>query len=520
MSDDKLIDWREALQRRKEAEASKSETAGQAEKGGGRGDDIDSGFIWECFNANELGDGVLFAQIHKGKFIFNHTAQEWMIWKEHFWARDEMNQAASAVEDITPYYLRLIKELDEKIANMTNRDAKELEEIRKNLLKRIRRLRSERGRVNCLKFAAANNVNALAITSDKFDQNPRLLGVKNGTIDLDTGRLHPGRQSDFISKICPHEWKGREQRAPIWQRSLLEIFNGDDGLVAYIKRLLGYSVSGLNVEHIFPIFYGAMGRNGKGTILETLLYVLGALAAAIQSEMLLDNWKVSSASGPSADVMSLLGLRVAIASETKEGRYIDSAKVKWFCGADTLVGRNPYDKYVVRFSPTHTLFLQTNNVPRAPADDHAFWARVHLIPFQLSFVSNPQAEHERPVDKMLKEKLRAEAPGIISWLVDGFLEWQAIGLDPPPIVLNATNEQRREEDYISDFLDDTCYIDRFAKVQASKLYTRFSQWYQENHDSDQKKTPSQRRFGLMMIKKFKKQKDGVYYYHGLDLIDK
>jgi putative DNA primase/helicase len=516
MSDEKVVDWKEALERRKQAEAEKANEEREAEGSGGG---ISSNFIWECCDANELGDGILFAEEHKGKFIFNHTTQEWMIWKDHYWARDETNQAAAAVEGITPHYLRLLKELDEKIANTTKQDAKNLEGVRETLLKRIRRLRSERGRTNCLKFAASNSVNAMAITSEMLDRNPWLLGVQNGVINLKNGELQPGRQSDFISKVCPHEWKGKREKAEHWERSLLEILKGDDGLVAYIKRLFGYSITGLSMEHIFPIFWGDKGRNGKGTIFETILYVLGPLAAVVQSEMLLDNWKTASSSGPSADVMALFGLRVAIASETKEGRYIDSAKVKWFCGADTLVGRHPYDKYLVRFSPTHTLFLQTNNVPHAPADDHAFWARVHLIPFELSFVENPQAEYERPVDKMLREKLRAEASGILAWLVEGCLEWQSMGLDPPPIVMNATNEQRREEDYVADFIDDCCYIDRFSTAQASKLYNKFSEWYQENHDSDKKKTPSQRKFGLMMIKKFKKQKDGVYYYHGLGLLD-
>lgn len=518
MVDDKVVDIREAVEAKIRAEREQLEAA-EKKTGSGDGYGISSRFIWECFDANELGDGMLFAEQCRDRFIFNHTIQEWIMWRGHYWQRDETNQAAGAVEEVTLLFLRVLKELDEKISSVSKEQAAEYEKKRENLLKRIRRLRSDRGRKNCLTFAAANNKNALAVTTDRFDQNPWLLGAKNGIIDLKTGKMTAGRPSQYISKVCPHDYLGVGTPRPVWERTVLEILKGDDQKAAYLKRLFGYAITGLSVEHIFPIFWGDKGRNGKGTIFETILFILGPLAAAIQSEMLLDNWKTSSASGPSADIMALFGLRVAIASETKEGRHIDSAKVKWFCGADTLVGRNPYDKYLVRFTPTHTLFLQTNNVPHAPADDQAFWSRVHLVPFELSFVTNPQAEHERPADKMLREKLKLEASGILAWLVEGCLEWQQIGLDPPPSIVNATKTQRREEDYLADFIEDCCFLDRYSKAQASHLYNAFCEWYQSNRDSEKRNTPSQRKFGQMMMKKFKKEKDGIYYYYGLGLID-
>jgi len=213
--------------------------------------------------------------------------------------------------------------------------------------------------------------------------------------------------------------------------------------------------------------------------------------------------------------MALRGLRIAFASENDEGRRFSPSRVKWLSGGDTLVGRSPHDRYETHFTPTHTLILLTNHKPHAPADDFAFWERVHLIPFDLSFVNRkPVADNERPADKHLPEKLRAEASGILAWMVRGCLAWQDKGLDPPRIVRDATADYRREEDILGDFIDECCFLDPSAEIQSSKLYTAFCDWWEQNVS---KKTLSQKKFGKMMTKRFKREKKGTYKYFGLDL---
>ena len=85
--------------------------------------------------------------------------------------------------------------------------------------------------------------------------------------------------------------------------------------------------------------------------------------------------------------------------------------------------------------------------------DFGFWERVHLLPFERSFVDRePEAEHERLADKSMPEKLKAEASGVLEWLVRGCLRWQRDGLNPPEKVRAATEEYRRNEDLLADFL--------------------------------------------------------------------
>jgi putative DNA primase/helicase len=215
--------------------------------------------------------------------------------------------------------------------------------------------------------------------------------------------------------------------------------------------------------------------------------------------------------------LALRGLRIAFASETDEGRRFSSSRVKWLSGSDSLVGRSPHAKHETIFNPTHKLFLLTNNKPGASANDFALWERLFLINFKLAFVNRkPHAENEREADLYLLDKLKAEAPGILAWLVRGFIKWEENGLNPPPVILDATSEYRREEDILQDYIEENCFRDPQAKVGASELYDSFSKWFETNVS---KKGISQRKFGRIMTSAgFEKIKSGTFSYLGLGLL--
>jgi putative DNA primase/helicase len=480
---------------------------------------LDSRFINDCLNASEFGDGCLFAVANKGSFLFDTLAGEWYRWAQHFWDRDIDGYAFAACEGVCQ---KLLDETDnlagqaKEAGNKGNESqVKKYQKQQIRIYKRIERLRTVRGRHNCLQMAKKNDAWDLSVRSEIFDTDPWLLGCKNGVIDLRTGELTDGRPEQFISNTSPTEYKGVKEPAPEWEKFLYEVFKKNDALLRYINRLFGYGLTGSVKETILPVFWG-QGRNGKGTLLETIKFVLGDLASPIAAELLLDQGRARSSAGASPDIMALKGLRIAWASESDEGRKFSPSKVKWLTGGDTLVGRNPYDRNPTHFSPTHKLFLITNNKPHAPPDDFAFWERVHLIPFELSFVNRePQAENELPADKDLMDKLKKEACGILAWLVRGCIQWQEHGLEPPPIVLEATAEYRRDEDTLGDFVDECCFLDPEKFINASELYTAFREWWTDNISKT--KIMSQRKFGKIMQLKFKREKVGTYRYYGLGL---
>ncbi len=504
--------------------------------------EVSPGFVWSCLEANELGDGLLYAAIHKNNFIYNKSSQEWLAWAGHYWERDEMERSLAAVEDVVDRYLEALEKIDKRIAELRGKESEPGGEAadednpatpkkqrgrpkndpaltaalarRKDLVRRCDRLRSEHGRQNCLKFARTNR-RPLAITGDRLDQEPMLLACANGVIDLETGKLRPGRQADYLSLASPVAFTGIEAPRKLFRATLLELFEGCEAIVDYLQRLLGYALTGLVSEHIFPVFQGR-GRNGKSMLLDLIKEVLGPLAAPIRPELLLEQAKNRSAAAPSPDIMALRGLRLAIAEETDEGSRFSAARVKLLSGGSDLTGRNPHDKYETTFKPTHQLILVTNSRPQAPASDYAFWSRMRLIEFKLSFVDNPIHEHERPRIKDLgKRILEAEAAGILGWLVEGCLLWQRDGLNPPAEVVEATHQYQREEDMVGDFIDECLVIEPGLSVKAATVYQVFVAWYQVTQG---RRSPSQKWLGNQLKTRFDKRKsNGIIKYFGFDI---
>lgn len=478
-------------------------------------------YVQQCIAANELGDGLLYATVLRDQYLYNASAGEWLRWCGHSWGLDIMDTHLAAVEKVVDKLLdttaRIGDEIQETVKKGEEAKRDQFAKLRDRIYGRIARFRTDKGRNTTVKFARTCR-EPLAINGDELDLNPWLLACANGVLDLRTAKFRDGRPEELISKSSPFTWQGLEAQAPTWERFLMEVQREEQEMVDFLQRWFGYSISGIIKEHRFLILEGPGGRNGKGTMMETIAEVLGPLAGPIQSEMLLDQGHLRSSAAPSPDIMGLRGLRMVWASESDEGRRFSPSRVKWLSGGDTLTGRYPHDKYPIRFRPTHKLTLLTNSKPQAPADDYPFWERLLLVPFGLSYVDrDPVAPHERRANKDLREQLRDESSGILAWLVRGCLEYQRQGLAPPKAVLEATAKYRRDEDILAPFIEEYIDINTLGVTKASMLYDKFSEWYTDNVS---KKGITQTRFGRIMGKRFEKGKvEGKSVYLGITLKD-
>jgi len=474
--------------------------------------------ILKALKNNEDGDAWLLVNLQRNKFCFDHSLGKWFRWCGHYWEEDTIDHVYSALDEVVDEYS---KEYDrqswirKKAAVQQNKDEeRKASELQKELLKRIYDLQGVRRKKDIL-FLAARGENSLGISGDEWDRNPFLLGCKNGVINLETGEFSNGRPEDYIRTIAPTEWKGIDEPAPTWEKFLKDIFEDNPELLPYNQRFLGYAISGSVRDHVIVVFWGAKGRNGKGTLFETVKHVLGPIAEPINVEMLTGDYKNRSSAAPSPDIMSLRGKRLVWASEAEEGHQFAVGKIKLLTGADTLTGRPPFGKNNITFSPTHKIVLLTNNRPKLTSLDSAFLERLHLIPLNLFFTDNPIEDFHRKRDPILPEKLKVEASGILAWLVRGFLEWNEKGLKPPKIVLETTAQYKKEEDTIGQFLSDCTRNDPEGNVRAQILYNNYRLWCEECGY----KYVSITKFGERMTELYNKRSDGrTNIYDGLSLI--
>lgn len=532
---------------RQQVEARRQEEAeqlaeGSGEKKPGAGGPDDPRFVLDCLANNERGDGVLFAAMNRGLFLHNKATGSWIKWDRHHWAPDKMNEATAAVEQVALKYqaesgkigveIRRIEEEKVKAENeaaaarrnedsaaedaaMTKagklaQQADRAAARRKELNRRVDRLRTVRGAANCLTWAHCIE-DPLAIIGDEIDKRPWLLPCANGVIDLQTGERRPGDPRDLLVRAIPVEYLGIDHVNEDWEKFIAEIHQEDPELVAFVRRLLGYCLTGLTTEHFIACFLGE-GANGKGTLFEVLREVLGELAWAIEPEMLLEQKNAKSSAGPSPDIISLHGRRLVVASETDQNRRISAAKVKRLTGGDTLTGRSPHDKYEINFQPSHKIVLYTNHPPKGLASDFGLFRRLVYLWYPLRFVDDVEGHKARdpqnagiyrPKDGKLKERLLANPSGILGWLVRGCLEWQQLGgLKPPASILAAAEAIRRDEDHLERFLDGIC-TRREADhwVMFKFFYEQFGRWFAENVDEDKRYIPSKKAIGDQLRRK-------------------
>jgi putative DNA primase/helicase len=431
---------------------------------------------------NEVGDAQLFIRLFRDKYRFDRNAGEWYVWAGHSWEKDRQGRVMEDLNDVILVYVLELKRLKVRRMQAENdAEQKKIDNHRNEIHRRLRALQSLKRRKNVLELAGAG-LQSLAVTGFEWDKRTCVLPCRNGVIDLATGELHPGRQSDYLKSTAPLEYPGIHAEAPAWEKFLLEIFGGNQETVSYLQKILGYAITGKVVEHVFIVFFGPEGRNGKSTLIGTLSHVLGQdLSGVLAVETLLAQKNVQNPAGPRPDILSLRGRRLCFSSESGEGHRLSSEKVKLLSGGDLLSARAPHAKEDITFNQTHTLFFSTNHRPQISATDKALWARIHVIPFLMRYVNDPDPEkqNEKPKDKHLPDKLKAEGPAILSWLVRGCLAWQRDGLQKPSAVEAATTEYNEAMDLVKGFYEECCIIGKdgvACKSKAGDLWTAYEAW--------------------------------------------
>lgn len=307
-------------------------------------------------------------------------------------------------------------------------------ENRGKLWKALTYFQSARGLGNALKVATA--LPEMIAAHDEWDADPWALNCSNGVVDLRTGALRQHRPEDKFRKTTGLDYDP-SAKCDLWL-SFLEQILPDASVRDFMQRALGYAAIGKVLEHILVICYGE-GSNGKSVMLNTASFALGDYACAVPTALLVYS-KFPQHDTIKAD---LHGKRLAVASEPADGSRFDEAQVKLLTGGDRIKARRMREDFW-EFEPSHTLFLLTNHKLNVRDDSAGFWRRVCMIPFTV-FIAAAQR------DKALPDKLRAEAPGILRWLVEGAVSYCASGLPVPPVIEKETEKYRDEENPLAEF---------------------------------------------------------------------
>lgn len=410
----------------------------------------------------ELGFAKVLANIAAGN-IAHSTKWGWLSWDGTKWDREN---APKVVANLQKQVLRdrtdaAIRSLARHLQNFSEDDEyKRKKKAKLNTIGIIRKHEAHHHIVGARRLAESEPL--LSIDHRLFDQYPMMLNCANGIIDLRSSELLPHSSAYYLTQICPTKYL-TEAECPRWLQFLEEVFNGDSELIRCMHRFLGYCITGSTEHHILPIWYGT-GRNGKSTLVKTILHVLGSdYSSTVPSSFLAQ----SRGEQHPTKLVELYGKRFTADLETDEGMKLNEELLKRITGGDEISARRMREDFWT-FKPTHKLILATNHEPSIRNQDVSIWGRLRKIPFNACFLGREE--------QGLEERLRSEAEGILRWMVEGCVLWQQDGLMWPKSVEEATEEYRGEQNTVKGFLEQMVVQSSEHKTRKNVIIAAYKAW--------------------------------------------
>lgn len=315
----------------------------------------------------------------------------------------------------------------------------------------------------------------LAIEAEKLDANPEDLNTPIGIIDLATGKLRPHTPA----ALCSHMTSAAPGTAgaDMWIAFLETVTDGDNSLMGFLQLVAGMALHGKVYHEGMILAYGS-GRNGKSTFWNALLSVLGDYAGTIDVGIL-----TTDRQNRGAALATLRGKRLVVAGELEEGKRLSVATVKQICSTDKITIEEKY-KAPESVTPSHSLVLYTNYLPRVGSMDNGTWRRLQVVPFNAKIPAGKAVANFGDV-------LVAEAgPAILAWAIEGAVNFARNGhkLDIPAAVEEVTDTYRQRENWLDNFLDECCVREPNARAGAAELYSTYKEWAASNGDYERRMT--------------------------------
>lgn len=406
----------------------------------------------ERFPMNDRGSADLFATVFMDVSRYNPTKKDWMYYDGTRWVADQegmrAKRNAKTLADVLVRYSATVFLPDDK---------------RQSYIKYAAGMMNYRSRNVMVTDAKDLNF----FENMELDKDDFLLNCKNCVLDLsgDQPKALEHSADLLLSKLCNANYNPAAT-CTLWEKTVNEIMQGDTEKIKYLQKMSGRLLTGDTSEEEFYIFFGATTRNGKSTITELLLYLLGDYATTISPESLAIKANKDSRTA-SPDIAKLAGTRLVVASEPPRRMLFDSSLVKTLTGRDTVSARFLHENEF-QFKPKFKLILNSNYLP-VISDKTVFSSnRVKVVPFERHFTEKEQNKH-------LKEQLQKEIDGILNWCIEGLQLYRKEGLEPPTAVQIATHEYSEDSDKTGKFISE-CLEKSNQNLAAKDVYEKYSQW--------------------------------------------
>lgn len=443
------------------------------------------------YTYDDTGNAERYLDIFGNLSKYSYVNKCWYFYNGKNWEQDNVGAVRKWVDQTIEIFKK------EPVNVPKGASEKEKESYITAKERHLKRSRNNSGKEAMMREIKHN----VAVLPEEFDADDMLFNAQNGYVDLSTGILNQHDISKKFTRISNAEFTEKVD-CPRWELFLNQIFDGNEELVHYIQKAVGYSLTASIKEQVMFILFGN-GRNGKSVFLDIVSQIMGSYSMGMQADSLMV--KKGGSSGHNEDIARLNGARMVTSSEPNEGVRLDEGLIKQLTGGDK-VSASFKGGHMFDYSPKYKIWLATNHKPIIRGNDDGIWRRLPLIPFTVQIPLNK-------VDRSLKEKLMRELPGIFNWAVEGCLMWQREGLKPPAEIQKATMEYRQEMDVIGSFIEQCCETGPGNAIGATELFKAYDKWAREMNEH----SFTQTQFGRKIADKYEKEKKGKVRYLGISL---
>jgi putative DNA primase/helicase len=271
-----------------------------------------------------------------------------------------------------------------------------------------------------------------------------------------------------VANVAP-----REMPTPVWDKFLCDITLGNERIIRYLQALFGYGLCGDRREQKFALWIGK-GNDGKGTCISTIQSAVGSGEAGYSYVASQDFITESIGDRHPTEIADLPGKRFLFVNETAANKQLNETLIKNLTGEDEIKGRRMRQDFF-GFLPQVLPIISGNYNPRLRNPGKALRRRMMKLLWELSLP-------EEAEDKTLRERLKAELPGILWWMLQGTAIWVEEGLVIPDEVKQATREYLGAEDLFGEWFEEKAIANPEGEESRAKAYTDFVQWCNEHHE--------------------------------------
>ncbi len=399
----------------------------------------------------DIRNAKAFAQCACGQFVYVTTRDRWLQWINEKWNVCEKDEHVAMAKDVCGRMLTAAG----RVFQQNQAQGKRLmqDAMAAHSLSRITAM---------LKLTVSEP--EMAITDRELDCDPYLLGVRNGVIDLRTGRHLFNQPEMRITRYCNAGFAD-DVACPQWLRFLDQIFIQDTEAIECVQRLLGCTLLGLATEEILIICYGH-GSNGKSVFSNVVHKIMGGYAITAPPSLL--TARRQDDTGPRNDLAALAGARYVSINEMQAGDRLDEQVVKMLAGREPISARFLHQEFF-EFTPSFTPWLRTNHKPIITGLDDGIWRRLVLLPFNRKFTDDEK-------DPALELKLLEEQDAILMWMAEGAKLYLQDGIKLSLRMRSELGTYRSESDLLGEFLADRTVPNLEGKEPQSSVYSNYRAW--------------------------------------------